>query len=169
MALVSEELAEIIKEKTNKISDSTALDKLWDAVCEYVASKAEVIYDWAATNPSGTPDPQIIWTGKISTGGSLKQSKIKTPKEALEDLSSQMNEQVNTWTIIPAENFDTEGGTIKITGEGIKISESGAKTRDFALKYLAEQIIKGIKEAVPPVHSGSHNGYIGATTSGKIL
>lgn len=168
MALVPQGLADAIKAKTEQIdSPKSANNALWSAICEYVASNAEVIYQWSAVNPSGTPDPTVTWTGKIQTGGSLSPNGMKTPESALSKLSQDMNTNVNTWTVIPAPGFATSGPTI--TASAINIKQSQANTRDAALLSIATDIITGIQAAIPPVHSGAHGAFTGATTSGKIL
>lgn len=167
MPMIPSGLANAIKAKTEQINNTSALSALWTAVCEYVASNADVVYQWSAVSPEGDPDPQVTWTGKILTGGNLTLSMANTPAAALSNLSLQMNTQVMTWTVIPAPGFATAGPTI--TAPSINIKPSMATERDEALLSIATDIITGIKAAIPPIHSGAHGAFTGATTSGKIL
>jgi hypothetical protein len=168
MAMNSSGLADKIKSKTeNMDTPEKANNALWEAICEYVEANAEVVYQWAAVDPSGFPDPTITWTGTIITGGSLFPNGMTTPETALSRLSSDMNANVMTWTVKPAPGFATSGPTI--TGPTINIKMSGAEDRDSALESLSSDIIEGIRAAIPPTHSGIHGAYTGATTSGVIL
>lgn len=166
--LVSKDLAEKIKEKTEQVDTPEAANNaLWEAICEYVEAKAEVKYQWSAVNPSGTPDPVLTWTGTIITGGSLSPNGMKTPETALSRLSADMNANVMTWTVNPAPGFVTAGSTI--INPAINIKMSMARDRDSALESFSSDIIEGIRAAIPPTHSGIHGAYTGATTSGVIL
>jgi hypothetical protein len=167
MAMNSSGLANKIKSKTEQAdTPEKANNALWEAICEYVEANAEVVYQWAAVNPIGSPDPTITWTGTIITGGFLFPNGMTTPETALFKLSADMNANVMTWTVKPAPGFATFGPTI--TGPTINIKMSGAGDRDSALESISSDIIDGIKAAIPPVHSGVHGVYTGATISGVI-
>ena len=167
MAMDSSGLANKIKSKTEQLdTPEKANNALWEAICEYVEANAEVVYQWSAVDPDGSLDPTTTWTGTIITGGSLSPNGMKTPEAALSQLSSDMNSNVMTWTVKPDPGFSTSGPTI--TGPTINIKMSMAEDRDSALESISSDIIDGIKAAIPPVHSGSHGAYTGATTSGVI-
>lgn len=168
MAMEAQGLANMIKAKTQDItSPEAANNALWEAICEYVESNAEVLYQWSAVDSSGMSDPTVSWIGKIKTSGNLVPCGCNTPEEALSSVSRSMNNNVNAWTIIPAPGFSTSGPTI--SNSSIELKKSMASNRDAALLSIATDIVAGIQAAIPPTHSGAHGSYTGATTSGKIL
>lgn len=173
MAMVAVGMADKIKSAMSSLvsggapTPESANETYWNAICEYVAENAEVIYQWSAVNPSGTPDPTVTWTGTIITGGTLKPNGGTTPEEASQRTSAAMNANVLTWMVKPAPGFSTAGPTI--TNPAINIKISKAATSDSAHLSICQDIIDGIKAAIPPVHSGAHGAYVGATTIGMII
>ena len=168
MSLVAKDLANAIKAKNEGLTDpGAAITAFWDAIKEYVEKNAEVIYTWSAVDSTSSPDPTTTWTGRIITSGSLSPSGKDTAAGALSKTSEDMNVNVNEWTIKPPSDFSVSGPTIK--GSSISMKASGATDRDSALLAISEDIIEGIKAAIPPIMSGSHGSYTGATTGGKII
>ncbi len=151
----------------NKNTASDAVNGLWSSMKNYIQINAEVIYSWSAVDPKGSPDPTTTWTGKLIPSGTMTPSGKGTPQEAVDAISETLNSNFNSWKVEPAPGFSVSGGTL--TGSSVKVGLSGASDRDTAFMSIAADIIKGIKAATPPVMSGAHGAYTGATTSGKII
>lgn len=165
MALTKQGLASAIKEKTSNIADpQQAINALWSAICDYFESNAEVSYSWSAVNPSGTPDPEVMWIGNIKTSGSLTLTNAATPEQALSLLTSMLNTQIATWVVEPPAGYSL---TPMLIEPMINLGVSKADTRDSALEAFAGYIIEGVVKATSST-SGTHGAYSGTGTFTNI-
>lgn len=166
MSLTKQGLASAIKDKTNNIADpQQAIDALWSAICDYFESNAEVNYGWSAVNPTGSPDPEVMWTGSIKTSGSLTLTNADTPESALSSFSSMLNTQIATWVVEPPTGYSLTPMFIIPT---VNLGISKADDRDSALEAFAGYIIEGVVQATLST-AGTHGAYTGTGTFTNIV
>ena len=81
---------------------SSALQKFWKAVCDYVSNNLEAKYAWVGVNPtSGAPDPIVILNCKCKATGVLTPCNLTETNSALAAMSAQMNASAATWMVMP--------------------------------------------------------------------
>ena len=134
---------------------------MWQAICDYVSANAQVMYSWVGLQPSvpaPIPDPTVMLTCTIQTGGSLTPSGQNTAAGAFAALTAAMNANCATWMIIWPPGFALSPAFVMPT---ISLSPSGATDQMSAMIMLSTQIIAGLKMATP-MASGTHGGFIGS-------
>ena len=162
MAMIPNAMASQIVDYVSGCTDAaTANNKLWQAICDYVSANAQVMYSWVGLQPSVAapiPDPTVMLTCTIQTGGSLTPSGQNTAAGAFAALTAAMNANCATWMIIWPPGFALSPAFVMPT---ISLSPSGATDQMSAMVMLSTQIIAGLKMATP-MASGTHGGFIGS-------
>lgn len=166
MAMVASAMASSIINNINQSSDPVdANNKFYRALCDYVEANAEVIYSWSATNPRGTPDPQVIINATIKTSGSLSPSGATDCSSALSAFASTLNANAAIWQVVWPAGFALSSAFIIPT---IVFTPSMADNQQSAMIHICQEIINGIKLATATV-AGSHGAYVGVATFTSIL
>ena len=142
-----------------------ANNKFYKALCDYVEANAQVFYAWAATNPSGTPDPQVVIQATIKTSGSLSPSGATDCASALAAFSATLNANAALWQVTWPPGFALSPAFVIPT---INITPSMADNQQDAMNAICAQIIAGLKLATPAA-SGSHSAFVGAATFTSIV
>lgn len=162
MAMIPNAMAnQIINSLSGCDKPDDAINKFWKAVCDYVSANAQVMYSWVGLQPSvpaPIPDPMVMLTCTIQTGGSLTPSGQNTAAGAFAALTAAMNANCATWMIIWPPGFALSPAFVMPT---ISLSPSGATDQMSAMVMLSTQIIAGLKMATP-MASGTHGGFIGS-------
>lgn len=162
MAMIPNAMAnQIISSLSGCDKPDDAINKFWKAVCDYVSANAQVMYSWVGLQPSvpaPIPDPTVMLTCTIQTGGSLSPSGQNTAAGAFAALTAAMNANCATWMIIWPPGFALSPAFVMPT---ISLSPSGATDQMSAMVMLSTQIITGLKMATP-MASGTHGGFIGS-------
>lgn len=162
MAMIPNAMAnQIISSLSGCDKPDDAINKFWKAVCDYVSANAQVMYSWIGLQPSvpvPIPDPTVMLTCTIQTGGSLTPSGQNTAAGAFAALTAAMNANCATWMIIWPPGFALSPAFVMPT---ISLSLSGATDQMSAMVMLSTQIIAGLKMATP-MASGTHGGFIGS-------
>lgn len=162
MAMIPNAMAnQIISSLSGCDKPDDAINKFWKAVCDYVSANAQVMYSWVGLQPSvpaPIPDPTVMLTCTIQTGGSLTPSGQNTAAGAFAALTAAMNANCATWMIIWPPGFALSPAFVMPT---ISLSPSGATDQMSAMVMLSTQIIAGLKMATP-MASGTHGGFIGS-------
>lgn len=162
MAMIPNAMAnQIISSLSGCDKPDDAINKFWKAVCDYVSANAQVMYSWVGLQPSvpaPIPDPTVMLTCTIQTGGSLSPSGQNTAAGAFAALTAAMNANCATWMIIWPPGFALSPAFVMPT---ISLSPSGATDQMSAMIMLSTQIIAGLKMATP-MASGTHGGFIGS-------
>lgn len=162
MAMIPNAMAnQIISSLSGCDKPDDAINKFWKAVCDYVSANAQVMYSWVGLQPSvpaPIPDPTVMLTCTIQTGGSLSPSGQNTAAGAFAALTAAMNANCATWMIIWPPGFALSPAFVMPT---ISLSPSGATDQMSAMVMLSTQIIAGLKMATP-MASGTHGGFIGS-------
>ena len=153
----------------SRISGSTdaydANSKFYSALCDYVEGNAQVFYGWAAVNPSGSPDPQVIIEAKIKTTGSLSPNGATTCEAALAQFSADLNRNAALWQIIFPAGFGLSPAFVIPT---INITPSMATEQQSAMLSVCTQIIAGLKQATQTA-AGAHAAYVGTATFTQLI
>lgn len=154
----------------NSKDASTALQFFWNAICNYISNNCEVKYAWIGTNPgTGIPDPIVFVNCKVNATGSLTPCNLKDTNAALGAMSTQMNTNAATWTVIP--DIKTSPGfllTPSFIIPSIVLTPSNLNNNISALEHICNQIILGIKTATP-VMTGTHLTFVGTATFLSII
>lgn len=162
MAMIPNAMASQIVSYVSGCTDAaTANNKLWQAICDYVSANAQVMYSWVGLQPSvpsPIPDPMVMLTCTIQTGGTLTPSGQNTAAGAFAALTAAMNANCATWMIMWPPGFALSPAFVMPT---ISLSPSGATDQMSAMTMLCTQIIAGLKMATP-MASGTHGGFIGS-------
>ena len=166
MAMTPNEMASAI---ISSISGSTnaydANNKFYSALCDYVEGNAQVFYSWAAVNPSGSPDPQVIIEAKIRTTGSLSPNGATTCETALAQFSADLNRNAAMWSIVWPAGFGLSPAFVIPT---INITPSMATEQQSAMLAVCTQIIAGLKQATQTA-AGTHTAYAGTATFTQLI
>jgi hypothetical protein len=153
----------------SSISGSTdaydANNKFYKALCDYVEGNAQVFYSWAAVNPSGSPDPQVIIEAKIKTTGSLSPNGATTCEAALAQFSADLNRNAAMWSIVWPAGFGLSPAFVIPT---INITPSMATEQQSAMLSVCTQIISGLKQATQTA-AGAHTAYVGTATFTQLI
>ena len=153
----------------SSVSQSTdaydANNKFYKALCDYVEGNAQVFYSWAATNSTGTPDPQVIIEAKIKTTGSLSPNGATTCDAALALFSADLNRNASLWQIVWPAGFSLSPAFVIPT---INITPSMATDQQSAMIAVCTQIIAGLKQATPTA-SGNHAAYVGTASFTQLI
>ena len=153
----------------NSVGQSTdaadANSKFYKALCDYVEGNAQVFYGWAAVNPSGTPDPQVIIEATIKTTGSLSPSGATTCEAAMAQFSADLNRNAAMWSIVWPAGFTLSPAFVIPT---INITPSMATDQQSAMIAVCAQIIAGLKLATPSA-AGTHADYAGTATFTQLI
>ena len=145
MAMTPNGMASAIISRISKSADaSDANNKFYSALCDYVEGNAQVFYSWAAVNPSGSPDPQVIIEAKIKTTGSLSPNGATTCEAALAQFSADLNRNAAMWSIVWPAGFGLSPAFVIPT---INITPSMATEQQSAMLSVCTQIIAGLKQA----------------------
>lgn len=142
-----------------------ANDAFYNALCKYVEANAQVYYAWAATNPTGTPDPMIVITATIKTTGSISPSGATDPDSALSMFSAMLNAQASLWQVVWPAGFALSPAFVMPT---INITPSKATDMNSAWNAVCAQIIAGLKTATLGA-GGAHGAYTGAATFTSLI
>lgn len=149
---------------------SSALQKMWNAICDYISNNLEAKYSWVGVNPtSGVPDPVIILNCKVKATGTLVPCKLNEANSALTAMSAQMNANAATWILSPDQTtspgFTVSPGFIIPT---ISLTASQITDSDSAITFMCNQIIIGIKSATP-ILAGTHTAFTGTANFMSIF
>jgi hypothetical protein len=155
----------IISSISQSDNASDANNKFYKALCDYVEGNAQVFYSWAAVNPSGSPDPQVIIEATIKTTGSLSPNGATTPAAALSLFSADLNRNAFLWQIVWPTGFALSPAFVIPT---INITPSMATEQQSAMIAVCTQIIAEIKQATPTA-SGTHISYAGTASFTQII
>ncbi len=145
---------------------------MWNTICDYVQSNAQVLYSWAATSTTlpPTPDPMVVISATINTapGRVLSLPGIDQARDAstaLSILSAGMNMAAATWMIQFPIGFLVSPCLIIPT---ISLSPSGLNNQLGAMNLLSTQVLAGIRTATP-FTAGTHTIYLGSGSLISIL
>jgi len=155
----------IISSISQSDNASDANNKFYKALCDYVEGNAQVFYSWAAVNPSGSPDPQVIIEATIKTTGSLSPNGATTPAAAMSLFSTDLNRNAATWQIVWPAGFSLSSAFVIPT---INITPSMATDQQSAMLAVCTQIIAGLKQATQTA-AGAHAAYAGTATFTQLI
>jgi hypothetical protein len=155
----------IISSISQSDNASDANNKFYKALCDYVEGNAQVFYSWAAVNPSGSPDPQVIIEATIKTTGSLSPNGATTCDAALAQFSADLNRNASLWQIVWPAGFGLSPAFVIPT---INITPSMATEQQSAMVAVCTQIIAGLKLATPSA-AGTHAAYAGTATFTQLI
>lgn len=152
---------------------SDGLSKMWDSVCSYVKSNAQVFYSWIAVSASvpPTPDPMVVITASIDTSFDTGLNipgldQITDSTTALNAIGAAMNLAAASWMIKFPTGFLVSPCLVI---PSIVLTPSMATDQMSALTAICTSIIAGIKLATPAM-AGSHSGvYTGAGVFTSII
>ena len=165
MAMVASEMAQAVINRVRGCDEPVDTNnKVYEAVCNYIESHAEIIYSWAGTL-SGAPDPVVTIKATIKTAGNLVPTGATTPESAMSAWSSMWNSNMMTWKIVWPSGFTLSPVLILPT---IKFTLSYATDQLSAVTHICREIINGIKKATPSA-SGSHGAFTGVASFTKVL
>jgi hypothetical protein len=147
---------------------------MWNAICNYVESNAEVLYSWIAYSTTVPPvqDTTVIINAKIDTtnGRNITLDGIENATNAegaLSIISDGMNEAISKWVVSWPIGF-----TLSVCNiiPDIELTPSKKSDQKGALEFLCSQIINdGISKATLGT-AGNHLGiYNGAGSFTSIL
>jgi hypothetical protein len=166
MAMTPNGMASAIISSVSGSTDAyDANSKFYKALCDYVEGNAQVFYGWAAVNPLGSPDPQVVIEAKIKTSGSLSPNGATTCEAAMAQFSADLNRNAALWQIVWPAGFSLSPAFVIPT---INITPSMATEQQSAMIAVCTQIIAEIKQATPTA-SGTHISYAGTASFTQII
>lgn len=158
----------IFAEIANLTDAGTALQKLGNAIANYVKVNAEISFSWIAVNPvGGAPDPTTSAAGAITS-----MAISLTPSYGTVDhnvAQAHLQDECNAALSISVYNITDAGFSTAPAAFGIVIplllSLPQTSDSDAAIGELAANIVDWIKSQVPalPV-PGTHGAFVGAGT-----
>lgn len=172
MALIPNAMAAQIISSLSGLNQPGGVQIMWQTICSYVQTNAQVMYAWVGVNPaSGVPDPVVVANGIINTAPGMTlnlagMDKLQDASSAMTFLSGAMNTAAATWMIQWLD--PTFLLTPCLVIPTITLTPSGMNNQQGAMNMLAIQVIAGIKLATPAA-SGTHAAFTGAATFTSIL
>ena len=166
MAMTPNGMASAIISSVSGSTDAyDANSKFYKALCDYVEGNAQIFYGWAAVDPKGSPDPQVIIEAKIKTTGSLSPNGATTCDAALAQFSADLNRNAALWQIVWPAGFGLSPAFVIPT---INITPSMATEQQSAMLSVCTQIIAGLKQATQTA-AGAHAAYVGTATFTQLI
>ena len=150
---------------------SDGLSKMWDSICSYVKSNAQVLYSWVAFSSSvpPTPDPMVVITASIDTSGSSLSvpgiDQITDTDTALSMISAGMNLSAAKWKIKFPTGFSVSPCFVI---PSISLRASNSSIQMTALQSICSDVISGITAATPGM-AGTHTIYTGTGIFSSIM
>jgi len=159
----------IIALKTGADNAVDANKKLGDAILEYICEKIDITYGWSAATTSSPPDPDETLSFDATVTGSGILAPPNPESEfplTLQEMLDNLATLIKGLVISAPEGFMVAPLAFNPAGQ-LSVTMNGEDAQEDAVLTLCTQIIDSITtsfvNSIPG--TGSHEQYVGATTS----
>lgn len=164
MSMISMDMASQMKSALSGCTGG-GIYTMWDSICDYVESNADVMYSWTAVSTSVPPvtDTTVMINAGIDTSGGRVLNvpgldQATDANTALGIITVGMNQAASGWTIKWPQGFILSPCYVI---PSIVLTPSMKTEQLEALDFICSQVIGGINAATPGtmgIHLGVYQG-----------